>query len=323
MRRFSMRRLSTIFLVGFMFLSVGSQAGWNQIWDKEVGIVVVDQNLLDGTTRLFATDKATGDLYSYNAVSHGWTRASGPARSFVSSGDGLYRLSSDGRTTSRYITPDNWESISGGSALSLIGGGNKLYALKGANRDLYVFTGSSFRLIRDGRGTEFAAGGCEYTENPPEWYGFICKINGTRDDLGVWKYKGLSDSTPVWKKIGGPAKLLYVGVQSVFATDPVTGNIFRYRTGTDWEQVGYDGKMWAIDITTNMRPPSREFRETLYGLIPSGNEIYQWGGKPDPDDWTRIDTTDLDRAKPLRSIHAGGGQLYAVGKAGRLWKYSP
>jgi len=318
-----MRRLAVIFLAGILFLSVASQAGWNQIWDKEVGTVIVDYNLLDGNTRLFATDKATRDLYSYNAISQGWTRASGPAKSFVSSGEGLYRLSSDGRTTSRYITPDNWESIPGGSALSLIGGGNKLYATKGQNKDLYVFTGDSFRLIKDGRGSAFAAGGCEYSANPPEWYGFICKINGTRNNLGVWRYKSLSGNTPVWEKIGGPAELLYAGVQSIFATDPVTGCIFRYKSGNDWDQVGYDGKMWAIDIKTDMRSPSRSFEEKLYGLTPSGNEIYLWGGDPNPDDWTMIDTSNLDRAKPLRSIHAGGGQLYAVGKAGRLWKYSP
>jgi hypothetical protein len=313
-----MKKLLVIFLTGILFLSAGSQAGWNKIWDKEVGIVVVDHNLLNGNTRLFATDKATGDLYSYNAVSHGWTRASGPAKSFVSSGEGLYKLSSDGGATSRYITPDNWEFIPGGSALNLIGGGNKLYCTKGPNRDLYEFTGSSFKLIKDGRAKVFAAGGCAYTENPPEWYGFICRI----DDSGVWKYRGLSDSTPVWEKIGGPAKLLYVGVQSVFATDPVTGNIFRWRTGTDWEQVGYSGKMWAIDITSNIGI-TREFEETLYGLIPSGNDIYRWNGNPDPDDWTKVNTNALNNAKPLRGIHAGGGHLYAVGKAGKLWEYSP
>ena len=54
-----MNRLAAIFLAGVMFLSVASQAGWNQIWDKEVGTVIVDYNLLDGNTRLFATDKAT------------------------------------------------------------------------------------------------------------------------------------------------------------------------------------------------------------------------------------------------------------------------
>lgn len=75
-----MRRLAVIFLVGIVFLSITSQAGWNQIWDKEVGTVIVDYNLLDGNTRLFATDKATRDLYSYNAISQGWTRASGPAK---------------------------------------------------------------------------------------------------------------------------------------------------------------------------------------------------------------------------------------------------
>ena len=58
-----MKRLMAVFLVGLVFLSFGSQARWDKVWDKEVGIVVVDQNLQDNTARLFATDKATGDFY--------------------------------------------------------------------------------------------------------------------------------------------------------------------------------------------------------------------------------------------------------------------
>jgi hypothetical protein len=142
-----MNRLIATFLVGLVFLSFGSQASWEQLWDKQVGLVVVDHNLIDGTTRLFATDKVTGDLYSYNDRSNGWTRASDRAKSFVSSGEGLFRLSSDGMKTSRYVVPENWEILPGGSALTLIGGGNKLYSTKSPYKDLYEYTGASFKLI--------------------------------------------------------------------------------------------------------------------------------------------------------------------------------
>jgi len=301
-------------------LSFGSQAAsWEMLWDKQVGKVVVDHNLIDNTVRLFATDKATGDLYSYNAQSNGWTRASDPARSFVSSGEGLYRLSSDGKTTSRYIAPDNWETLPGGTALTLIGGGNKLYSTKSPNKDLYEYTGTSFKLIKDGRGKAFAAGGCKECSQPSEHQlGYIYRI--ATDGQSVWMYpKGMGDYT--WNKIGGPASAIYAGAgasaPSVFAVDPVTGTLWHYKGVAAWDQVGYSGKMWAIDIIVD----GWNVRETLYGLSPSGNDIYRWGGDPDPDDWTKIDTAQLN--KPLQSIYAGGGQVYAVASGGRLWRYEP
>jgi hypothetical protein len=314
-----MKRLMAVFLVGLVFLSFGSQARWDKVWDKEVGIVVVDQNLQDNTARLFATDKATGDLYSYNAQSNGWTRASGPARSFVSSGEGLFRLSSDGMTTSRYIAPDNWENLPGGAALTLIGGGKKLYSTKSPNGDLYEYTGTSFKLIENGRGRAFAAGGCQMCSPAGDTYGYIYKI--ATNGQSVWIYpQGFGEMT--WKKIGGPASSIYAGLgassPSVFAVDPTVGTLWHYQGGDAWDQVGYSGKMWTIDCI--VESGSYNVRETLYGLSPSGNDIYKWGGNPDPDDWTKIDTAQLN--KPLKSIHAGGGQLYAVASGGRLWRYA-
>ena len=311
-----MKRLIAGFLVGLMLLSISSQAGWDMFWDKEVGIVVVDQNLLDGTTRLFATDKTTGDLYQYGGTPNSWTKVSGPAKSFVSTGEGLYKLSLDGTKTSRYIGPNNWEIIPGGAALTLIGGGNKLYSTKSPNGDLYEFTGAGFKKIGE-PGKTFVAGGCKDCWN--EAFGFVYKI--ATDGKSVWRYpKGSGGDSVKWTEIGGPATSIYAGSspQSVFAVEPGTGAIWRYKDGITWEQIGYSGKMWAIDVigkATNQGP------ETLYGLIPSGNDIYRWEGQPDPDDWTKIDTTELN--KPLQKIYAGGGQLYAVAKAGRLWKYVP
>jgi len=313
-----MKKLIAIFLVGLVFLSFGSQAAsWEMLWDKQVGNVVVDHNLIDNTVRLFATDKATGDLYSYNERSNGWTRASDRAKAFVSSGEGLFRLSSDGMKTSRYVVPENWEILPGGSALTLIGGGNKLYSTKSPYKDLYEYTGASFKLIKDGRGKVFAAGGCQECSNPDN-LGYIYRI--AEDGQSVWMYPK-SKGELKWEEIGGPASAIYAGAgnlaPSVFAVDPVTGTLWHYKGVAAWDQVGYSGKMWAIDIIVD----GWNVRETLYGLSPSGNDIYQWGGDPDPDDWTKIDTAQLN--KPLQSIYAGGGQLYAVASGGRLWKYVP
>jgi hypothetical protein len=59
--------------------------------------------------------------------------------------------------------------------------------------------------------------------------------------------------------------------------------------------------------------------ETLYGLSGDGKQIWRWVGQPE--EWTQIDTSQLN--KPLQAIYAGGGKLYAVASGGRLWEYSP
>jgi len=75
--------------------------------------------------------------------------------------------------------------------------------------------------------------------------------------------------------------------------------------------------MWAIDIIG--KGPGYGSKESLYGLSGDGKQIWRWEGQPE--EWTQIDTTGLNT--PLNKIYAGGGQLYAVAKANRLWKHVP
>ncbi|WP_329391616.1 phospholipase (plasmid) [Streptomyces sp. NBC_01351] len=51
---------------------------------------------------LYKTDKVTGDLYKYNGKPGRWNRIGGPAAAFATSGDYLYRLSSDRRSVQKY-----------------------------------------------------------------------------------------------------------------------------------------------------------------------------------------------------------------------------
>jgi hypothetical protein len=152
-----MNRLMAIFLVGLVFLSFGSQARWDKLWDKDVGIVVVDQNLLDNTARLFATDKTTGNLYLYSAP-NSWTKVSDPAKSFVSSGEGLYKLLTN-KTVSKYLgNGNNWKAL-GGEFQTIIGGGGVLHATQ-SNGDIYRLSGNVFKKI-GGPGKTFVGGGCQ------------------------------------------------------------------------------------------------------------------------------------------------------------------
>ncbi|MFZ3135099.1 MAG: hypothetical protein WBH08_07400 [Methanothrix sp.] len=317
-----MNRPIFIFLVGLMFLSFGSQASWEQLWNKQVDTVIVDQNLLDGTTRLFATEKATGDLYQYEGTPSEWTKVGGKSKSVVSTGEDLYLLRLDGKVVFRYLGPGNrWKSVYTETStvpfLTLIGGGNKLYATKVIDGDIWEFTGSNFKQLY-GSG-KYVAGGCKGCWDNSLGFVYRIEAGGTK----VYRYpKGYGGDSTKWVEIGEPAGSIYAGSspQSVFATEPVEedsgGDIWRYKDGTTWEEIGGPGKMFAVDVigkATNMGP------ETLYGLSGDGKQIWRWVGQPE--EWTQIDTSQLN--KPLQAIYAGGGKLYAVASGGRLWEYSP
>jgi hypothetical protein len=313
-----MKRLISVFLMGLVFLSFGSQASWEQLWNKQVGTVIVDQNLLNGTTRLFATEKATGDLYQYGGTPNIWTKIGGNSKSVVSTGEGLYLLRSDGKVIFRYIGPGNrWESVYTETAsvpfLTLIGGGNKLYATKVTDGDIWEFTGSNFKQLY-GSG-KYVAGGCKGCWDNS--LGFVYRI--VTSGSTVYRYpKGYGGDSTKWVEIGGPAGSIYAGSspQSVFATEPGEMDIWHYKDGITWEEIGGPGKMFAVDVigkAVNMGP------ETLYGLSGDGKQIWRWVGQPE--EWTQIDISQLN--KPLQTIYAGGGNLYAVASGGRLWEYSP
>ncbi|WP_445270773.1 phospholipase A2 [Streptomyces sp. DSM 41634] len=58
-------------------------------------------NIFSSNT-LYKTEKVTGDLYKYKGKPGQWNRISGPAADFATSGDYLYRLSSDRRSVQKY-----------------------------------------------------------------------------------------------------------------------------------------------------------------------------------------------------------------------------
>jgi hypothetical protein len=309
-----MRRLFALFLVGLVFLSFESQANWDQLWNKEVDQVVVDQNLLDGTTRLFALEKATGDLYQYGGTLNSWTKVGNAGvKSIVSSGEGLYELRST-NLIYKYIgsNSNRWKLLSNDAFETIIGGGGVLYATK-SNGDIYRLNGNIFTKIGEDSSV-LEGGGCQNCWGDM-WYGYV--YNNKPD--GLWRYP--SDQGWSWTKIGDPAALVYAGSSktTVFASHLVNGNIYRYKDGTAnaWDLIGGPGYMWAIDIIGKASGPSG--LETLYGLSGDRKQIWRWEGQPE--EWTQIDTSQLN--KPLRAIYAGGGKLYAVASRGRLWMYSP
>jgi hypothetical protein len=111
-----------------------------------------------------------------------------------------------------------------------------------------------------------------------------------------------------WTRIGGPAGSVYAGGGRLFATDPDTGDIYRYTrfgwyTGSDWVKAGGPGKAFAVDGST----------AALYGISPDGSAVYEYHLD---ERWTRI-------GGPAGSVYAGGGRLLATDPdTGDIYRYT-
>ncbi|MEV7660042.1 phospholipase A2 [Streptomyces anulatus] len=72
-------------------------------------------NILVSNT-LYATGPDSGELYKHNGRPGKWNRVSGPAASFTTSGDNLYRLAPDRRSVQKYNgngATDEWLDLAG------------------------------------------------------------------------------------------------------------------------------------------------------------------------------------------------------------------
>ncbi len=96
---------------------------------------------------------------------------------------------------------------------------------------------------------------------------------------------------------------MYGGGDELFATDPKTGDIYRYnRTPLYWTKIGGPGKMFAVD----------SYGE-LYGIAPDGKSVWQYDGKPMK--WTKIGGS-------AGHIYAGGKNLFVTNpQTGNIYKY--
>ncbi|KAK4191088.1 hypothetical protein QBC35DRAFT_460500 [Podospora australis] len=208
---------------------------------------------------------------------------------------------------------------------TLYGGGFTLLATPPDNSDVKTWarrpTNSWVKL--GGPGATFAATAI-----------FVYGISPNRD--GVWKWN--NDGTD-WRRIGGPAKDLIVGgYNSVFATNPDSGDIFHWISGDKWEKVGGPGFEFAVDGQGG-----------LYGISPNKGGVMKWQGSGM--NWTKIggaasrifaggagvfvlnpDNTEIRRwtgAANTWEMIGGGGKEYAVtddglfglNSAGQVWKW--
>ncbi|WNI34386.1 DNA/RNA non-specific endonuclease [Streptomyces sp. ITFR-6] len=118
----------------------------------------------------------------------------------------------------------------------------------------------------------------------------------TSDGIGEWH-------GDTWTTIGGPAKNIYAGRAGLFATNPDTGDLYKYGGKPDrWTRIGGPGATFAVG------------GDHVYAINPDHTGVYEWTGKNT--DWTKIGEAATD-------LYAGGSGLFATNPAsGNISKYN-
>ncbi|MGW0712486.1 phospholipase A2 [Streptomyces sp. NPDC002643] len=135
------------------------------------------------------------------------------------------------------------------------------------------------------------------------------------DHRGVYEWSPGQDG---WKRVFGGTAKLYGGGDTVYATDPSTGSIWKYN-GDGWDRIGNPGLTFAAA------------NEKLYGISPDGGGVWEYSGKKDV--WNKIGGPAKDiYIGPAKKVIPGFGSdktrygldnvLYATNRdTGDLYKY--
>ncbi|WP_405385834.1 hypothetical protein OG596_37740 [Streptomyces sp. NBC_01102] len=204
------------------------------------------------------------------------------ARIAVTAQDDLYTLTADNSSLWKRGS-DGWTSLSGPA--------NAVYA----GRAGVFMTGPDSKEIR------------KYNADNPGWD----PVGGSAGQFAVTGkhlYRLATDGIgewhgDTWTKIGGPAKTIYAGRAGFFATNPDTGDLYKYNGKPDkWTRVGGPGAQFAVG------------HDHVYGITPDHKAVYEWSGEGT--EWTRIGGAAKD-------IYAGGAGLFATNPdTGNIHKYN-
>ncbi|MFJ6015172.1 tectonin domain-containing protein, partial [Streptomyces sp. NPDC092952] len=210
------------------------------------------------------------------------TAAGLTTRMAVTAQDDLYTLSADNSALWKRGS-DGWSPLSGPV--------NAVYA---GRADVFM-TGPDSEQVR------------KYNADTRNWDpvgGASGQFAATGDHLyrllpdGIGEWHG-----DAWTKIGGPAKSIYAGGAGLFATNPDSGDLYKYSGKRDkWTRIGGPGATFAVG------------EDRVYGIAPDRTAVYEWTGKSDK--WTRI-------GGPAKSLYAGGAGLFATAPGtGNIHKYN-
>jgi hypothetical protein len=124
-----------------------------------------------------------------------------------------------------------------------------------------------------------------WQNHPVPWQRTLYEL--APDRSAILAYDGTN-----WTRIGGPAQDIYAGGAGLFATNPQTGDIYRYNNSPmSWTRVGGPGRAFAVND------------DGLYGLSPDGSGVYRWTGTGE--NWQQI-------GGPAGQLYAGSHKLLAT-----------
>ncbi|WP_143532018.1 hypothetical protein [Saccharothrix sp. ALI-22-I] len=227
-------------------LSANKDAVWEwqggQEWRK-VGGPAAD--LYAGSAGVFATSPVNGDIFRYNGTPNDWTKVGGPGTTFAMSGRHLYGLSPNRSSVWEWQSGETWKQV-WGPAHWIYGSTVGLFATAPGNGDIFRFNNTSWSKV-GGPGKTFVA-------NNSGLYGL------RPDGSSVWHWTGGES----WEYIGGAAGWLAGGAGALLATNPNSGDIFRWSgTGTDWYKIGGPGADFRV--AANNR---------IFGLTPNKSGVW-------------------------------------------------
>jgi hypothetical protein len=169
-----------------------------------------------------------------------WEQVWDPAESVVIDGEtgAVYCLAASGVVYKYGGTPGSWTSIggpSGGQAGGLFGGSDQLLAVAtGSSPDIFRWDDRTSSWVRIGGPRKtFVVGKSSDAE-------FKLQVYGLSLDSAPAKEKGIYQWSGGWYQRGGPASAILVCQTTLFATNPVSGDLMsRYPTG--WKTEWYSG----------------------------------------------------------------------------------
>ncbi|MEV6734568.1 hypothetical protein [Streptomyces sp. NPDC051364] len=194
----------------------------------------------------------------------------------VTAKDDLYTLTPDHSALWRR-SGSRWEQISGPAGSVYAGRAGVFITRPGTNTQISKYNDETraWEPIVEANGSFAITGDHLYHLTP--------------DGIGQW-------DGDTWTGIGGPAKNIYAGGAGLFATNPDTGNIYKYDGRPDqWIEVGGPGATFAVSDTH------------LYGLTPDRSAVYEWTGKDT--DW--ILAGDSEESEDATGPEQPGGAVPA------------
>ncbi|MGW4650170.1 hypothetical protein [Kitasatospora sp. NPDC004289] len=135
----------------------------------------------------------------------------------------------------------------------------------------------------------------------PTYTPMLARLNPGATEVQRW------NGGSSWSQIGGPAGEIYTGGGVLLATNPSSGDVYKY-DGANWARIGGPGRKFAVGGSGQ-----------IYGLSPDSSGVYQWLSGTN---WKQIGGPALDivaGGSRMIAIEPGSGNVYLYGGQPNNW----